>query len=50
MLSAEFISALEAICTARHGAAVATMDAGVDEGNLAAGVVALPDPHNRCRR
>jgi FAD/FMN-containing dehydrogenase len=42
MLSADFISALEAICTARHGAAVATMDAGVDEGNLAAGVVALP--------
>jgi FAD/FMN-containing dehydrogenase len=42
MLSEEFISALEAICSARHGADIAMMDAGVAEGNLAAGVVALP--------
>ncbi|MDX1717959.1 MAG: FAD-binding oxidoreductase [Anderseniella sp.] len=42
-LSGEFISALEAVCKVRRGAAVAAMDAGVDEGNLAAGVVAFPD-------
>jgi FAD/FMN-containing dehydrogenase len=43
MLTPEFITALEDICTVRHGDAVAAMDAGVEATNLGAGVVALPE-------